>query len=156
MGSGERGTLKKLIGAARHWLGVDKPPAKPLAMDAGVLEGLRVFGVSEADIEAAQAHEVGEVADKVAFEVHEDAWESWLFYLKVQRQWVFVPVTRSVGMGGVCVDAVRYSMNWPGVESVARMSGVRRARWAGLLDDLQLIEDAVLQGEAERASAADG
>lgn len=142
MGVGEWGPLKKLTGAARYWLGVDKPDARPMTVDDGVAEGMRFFGVSEADIEAAQAAQaVPEVED--VFEVHEDCWESVMFFLRVQTQWVFR------GM-----DAARSGLNNAAVEATMRMAGVKRACQNALLADLQLMELAVLKADAEKAEAA--
>ncbi|OGA98121.1 MAG: hypothetical protein A3E79_11730 [Burkholderiales bacterium RIFCSPHIGHO2_12_FULL_61_11] len=146
MGSGERSTLKKLEGAARYWLGSDKPnpKAKPLAVDEEVAQALRRVGVKEEDIEVALAQEEAEEAEEsleqVDFEVHEDGWESWLFFLKVQTQWVFR------GMAGD-----RAGLNNAAVEATMRMAGVKRARQSALLDDLQLMELAVLKADGERA-----
>lgn len=140
MGSGDRGAVKKLSGAALHWLGVDRPPARPLTVDEGVADGLRRMGVSEADIEAqVQAHSAPEPTD---FEVHEDCWESVLFFLRVQTQWV------CRGM-----DGARAGLNYAGVEAAMRMDGVKRARQSALLDDLQLMERAVLKADGEQAPA---
>lgn len=147
MGKRERRPLKKLEAAALHWLGVAKPPAKPLTVDDGVADGLRKLGVSAEDIAAAQEAAVEPEPDD--FEVHEDAWDAWLFFLTVQRQWVFIPMTRSVGLGGVVVDAVRHGLNWPGIEAMARMSGTRRALWPDLFADLMVIECAVMKALAE-------
>lgn len=111
--------------------------------------GLRRMGVCEADIEAAQTAQVDAVPARADFEVHDDVWESLLFFLRVQRQWVFVPVTRVVGMGAAVVDARRWCLNWPGIESVVRLCGLRRAKWAALVDDLAVIEAVVLKAESE-------
>jgi hypothetical protein len=102
---------------------------------------LRKLGVREADIEAEQVAAEAEPVE-AAFEVHEDAWESWLFFLQVSRQWVYV--VAGGGMGGT---AVRQCLNWPGIESMARMSGTPRRQWPGLYADLGLIEEAVLVAE---------
>jgi hypothetical protein len=146
LGVGERSTLKKLEAAARYWLGVDKPTAIPLAVDEGVADGLAVFGFTAESVAEQQAKE-SVMPLREDFEVHEDAMDSWLFFLKVQRQWVFVPV--SAGMG---VTAVRMGLNWPGVESMVRLSRVKSARWDGLVDDLLVIEEAVLGAEAKRSA----
>lgn len=147
MGKCERRTLKKLTGAARHWLGVDKPPAaKPITVDDGVASGLRAMGVSEADIEAAQAAEVTDAAPVVdGFEVYEDCWESVLFFLAVRTQWVW----SSGGMGA----PQREGLGYPGVESAARLWGVRRALWPALFSDLWEMERVVLEAQAERNAA---
>lgn len=110
-------------------------------MDDEFAEGLRKLGVREADIEAEQV--AAEAAPlEAVFEVHEDAWESWLFFLTVSRQWVYLVMNN--GMGSV---AVRQCLNWPAIEAMARMSGVPRRQWPGLCADLLVIEEAVLVAE---------
>jgi len=143
----ERSTLKKLAAAARCWLGVDKPTAAPLVVDDGVAAGLLRFGFTAESVQE-QQDKSGEVQEPADFEVHEDAFESWMFFLKVQRQWVFVPV--SAGMG---VTSVRVSMNWPGVEAMVRLSRIKQTRWEQLLDDLLVIEEAVLLAEQKQSAA---
>ena len=112
-------------------------------MDDEYAEGLRKVGVREVDIEANQATPEAEPFEE-AFEVHEDAWESWLFFLTVSRQWVYV--VAGGGMGGA---AVRQCLNWPAIEAMARMSGTPRRQWPGLCADLLVIEEAVLVAESE-------
>lgn len=154
MGVGERSTLKKLVGAARRWVGADKPGSAPVAADANVSDGLRAMGVDEADIEAmleSQRSEEEQAARKfgceVDFEVHEDCWETCLFFLAVQTQWGYAP-------GGMA--AQRVGLNYAGVESGMRMSGKPRRAWPDLLADLQVMELAVLQADAEMAEAKGG
>lgn len=148
MGNGERSALKKLEGAARYWLGADKSPAaKPIAVDEEAAQALRRVGVKEEDIEAALAQEAqAEVVPEIEdFEVYEDCWDSAMFFLKVQTQWIFV------GMG-----AQRMGFNNTALESTMRMAGVKRKDQAALLDDLQVIEREVMKVEGERAAKADG
>ncbi|UUZ68077.1 DUF1799 domain-containing protein [Polaromonas sp. P2-4] len=151
MGSRERGTLKKLIGAARRWAGADTPPA-PTRADPNVTEGLRRMGVSEEDIEAMLAQQQEWEAEAARqsgfsedFEIYEDNWESWLFFVTVQTQWHYA--ARDMG-------ARRVGLNYPGVESGARMAGKPRAKWPSLFADLQVMELAVLAADAEMADAA--
>lgn len=135
MGRFARGTLKKLIGAARYWLCVDKPPVRPLTVDDGVADGMRFFGVSEADIVKAQADQAA--PEDEGFEVYEDCWESVMFFLKVQTQWVFR------GM-----DAARTGLNYPAVESAMNMDGIKRQQRLALFADVRVMERAVLRGDA--------
>lgn len=123
---------------------MDRPATAALSVDEGVAEQLRFFRVSEADIaaEMAKRTSTGTELEEDAFEVHADVWENWLFFLKVQRQWVFVPV--SAGMG---VSSRRIGLNWSGIRSVVLLSGVKRKRWEGLVDDLLVIEETVLKAE---------
>jgi hypothetical protein len=127
----------------------DAPAA--LQVDDGVADGMRRFGASEEEIAKQQQERGGgePVADE-AYEVHADVWENWLFFLKVQRQWVFVPV--SAGMG---VSSQRMSLNWSGIRSLVLLSGVKRSRWECLVDDLLVIEDTVLKAEREALKSND-
>ena len=112
-----------------------------ITLDAGVAQGLRAMGVSEADIEAEQAKYSAPGAPGAAdYEVHEDAWEAWVFFTHVQTQWVYR------GM-----DGQRVGLCNPGVESGLRMGGVRRALWPALWADLRVIELAVLEADGELA-----
>jgi hypothetical protein len=141
LGNGEWGARKKLEAAALHWTQGGKPAAQPVRVDDGVAKGLRRLGVNEADIERAQASEVQAAKDE-DFEVHEDCWENWQFFMRVKREWVYVSVT--TGLGAM---AVRTGLNWPGIESVVRLSGIKRAQWAQLVDDLMVIQEAVLKAD---------
>lgn len=127
---------------------MDRPATAALVVDEGVAEGLRRFGVSEEDIAAQMG--TGTEPEEDAFEVHADAWDSWKFFLKVQRQWVFVPV--SAGMG---VSSQRMSLNWNGVRALILLTGIKRKRWEGLTDDLLLIEETVLKAEQEARAKAE-
>ena len=68
-----------------------------MAVDEEAAAALRRVGVKEADIEAALAQEADEQEAQEPdeeFEVHEDNWQSLLFFLRVQTQWVYF------GIGG--------------------------------------------------------
>lgn len=116
-------------------------------MDEEAAQALRRVGVKEEDIEAALAQEVEEeteaAPERFDFEVYEDCWEGVLLFLKVQTQWSYR------GMEGQ-----RSGLNYAAVESTMRMAGVKRVRQAGLLDDMQVMERAVLDADAERADKA--
>jgi len=103
---------------------------------------MRRFGATEEQIEAERAKRA-QAAPPADFEVHADVWESWQFFLKVQRSWVYVGL--STGLGS---QAVRVELNWPAIEAQLHMSGMQRPKWAGLWDDLLVIQDAVLAAEA--------
>lgn len=113
-----------------------------MAVDDGVTAGLRRMGVSEADIEALQCEQAA--PPELEFEVYEDCWESVLFFLRVQTQWVYQGL-----------DGRRAGLNNTAVESTMRMTGVRKARQGALLDDLQEMERAVLMADAQAARGAD-
>ena len=105
------------------------------------------MGVSEEDIEAMlaqQAEREAETARQAGiaedFEIYEDNWDSWQFFLVVQTQWVFR------GMSGQ-----RSGLNYAGVESGMRLSGLPRVRWPAVLTDLRTLEYGVLEADAELA-----
>jgi hypothetical protein len=110
----------------------------PAQIDAGVADGLRAMGVSEADIEAAQAAH-GDPPDE-DYVLFVDCWEAWQFFEAVQTQWVYA------GMNGR-----RVRLDYAGVESGARLAGVPRSRWPELQADLRVIELAVLRADKELA-----
>lgn len=137
------------MGAARRWAGADPPPPLPARMDANVVAGLRRMGVSAADIEAEQQRQDAAAleAAKAAgyekeFEIYDDNWDAWWFFLQVQTQWIY----RFDGM-----HSLRAGLNNPGVESTLRMAGKPRHTWQALLADMQVIELAVLQADREIA-----
>ncbi len=108
--------------------------------------------MAEAEIEKAQGEEKAEAAQVQAtadFEVDEDNWDSWLFFLQVDTQWLYV----SVQIGWRLV-ARRAGMNYTGVQSGAVMAGWPRKRWPRLFEDLRLIEEAVLKADAEQQAMA--
>jgi hypothetical protein len=123
-------------------MGVDERPVRTFVVDEGVAAGLRVMGVSEADIAAAAADE--RPAPLVDFEVYADCWDSVMLFDSLGTQWVWVAV---VGLGST--PAVRSGLNYAAVESAMRMKGIRRALWPDLLADLQVMEHAVLEAEKE-------
>jgi Phage related hypothetical protein (DUF1799) len=147
LGVFERRALKKLEAAARRWAGADAPPAQVVQLDANVVAGMRVMGVSEADIAAAQAQQAARVqaAGGGDFEVHADNWEVWqLFATRLATQWIWVAVGGTSRRWGLCNTRV---------ESTLRMLGIPRRRQAALLADLQVMEQASLQAWAERDEA---
>lgn len=112
-----------------------------------MIEGLRRLGASEQDVAAAQAQADAERAQAQAldeFEVHADNWDDWLFFLSVQTQWVYA----STGMG-----SRRTGLNYPAVESAARLQGLPRRLWPQRFEAVQAVERAVLAADAEQAQA---
>lgn len=102
-------------------------------MDANVAEGMRRMGASEEDIARAVAERPQAEEGEDAFEVYEDNWDTWLFFLRVQHQWVYA------GMA-----AARVGLNWQGIAAWAGLALVGRRRLAREVPALELIERAVL------------
>ena len=146
MGERERGPLKKLIGAAEHWLGVDRPAVVVPQVDDEVAEGLRRIGVIEADIAAAQDVQPEDEVEAV-FEVHADCWKSVMFFLKVETQWTWVTTGVHVPQVGIELRGMRAGFSYAAVEAGMRMVGIKPHQRAGLLADLQVMEKAVLSAE---------
>lgn len=111
-------------------------------VDEHALEAMEAFGVPPELIAKERAKALPSTPAKPAdpeCEVWEENWPSWLFFLKVQTQWIWT--------SGMAV--VRMGLNYPAVESTLRMAGIPRRQWPALLDDLQVIEVAVLDGETK-------
>jgi hypothetical protein len=121
---------------------VDEPDANPLAVDEGVAAGLRRMGVSDEAIQALVQEEPAG-AQRDDFEVYADCWDSVLFFLKVQTQWIYRGV-----------DGHRAGLNATAVQATMQMAGVKRAHQAGLLGDLQVMELEVLATDMQTRQAA--
>lgn len=147
MGIGWGCSLKKLELAARYWTGEGEDTTAPsITIDTSLEKSLLFFGMSQADIDAQREKEKGSsnTAEKLDCEIHQDNWDSVMFFLKVQTQWVHA----SGGIG-----AVRVGLNHPAVESNMRMRGIKRSQQQALMDDLLVMELAVLDVDSERAKA---
>ena len=108
---------------------------------------MRQCGASEEQI--AQARQERGGADAPAADVVEvwpENWSTWQFFLLVQTQWLFAPM----GLSG----AVRVALNYPGVESIARMRRVGADELAHFVDGLGVIELAVLAVDRDAAQRA--
>lgn len=96
------------------------------------------------------------VAEPPAFEVWEENWDTFLFFLHLRNQWAKVVLTYSVPVpgGGTCTvsESRRDCLPIERVESAARMRGVPRSRWPQLLADVMAMEAAVLEKDAELAA----
>lgn len=125
-------------------MGADKPATQPIRFDDNVAAGMRRMGFTEEAIEAQQGKKT-EAPQRPDFEVHADNWDSVMFFLKVQTQWLYA----SGGMG-----MVRLGFNHPALETNMRVRGIKRAKQEALLDDLLAMELAVLEVDNERAAAA--
>lgn len=116
-------------------------------MDEGAAEGLRKMGVPEDQIAAQLAKAQADVDNPAFdFEVHEECWRSVMLFKTVSTQWVWRAHSRPAGFGAL-VYSVRTGLNYAGVESALRMGGVRRSEWPALLEDLQVMEQAVLAAQ---------
>lgn len=87
-------------------------------------------------IAAARRNLSGEDEQDAVFELWQENWDSWLFFLAVSTQWTVV-----AGMGGI----VYVNLNHCAIESNMNMRGIGRNMRAKLCDDLLVIERAALQ-----------
>ena len=111
-------------------------------------DGMRRMGFGEDDIARAASERAGSASagsEPADFEVHEDCWQSWQFFLQVQRLWVFVPIS-----SGMSVKAQRWSLAWTQVRAMVMLRRLPPRQWNELVDDLLVIERAVLRAEAEQ------
>lgn len=116
-----------------------------MVVDAALEEGMRRMGASEAEIEKVRRERgtAGAKDPNVCWVLGEN-WPVWDFFLRGQTQWVYA--------GGGMAPPVKVALNYPGLESVARIRGVRRRQLEAWADDLHAIELAVLQAENELAA----
>lgn len=110
------------------------------AVDDNVARGMRAMGASWEQIARAGAVR-GKPTRESAFEVHFDAWDAFCFFLKVRTQWVYAGW-----------DGVRVGLNFSAITAMAEMWGIRRRKRRALLDDLVLIESAVLDEDRKIAA----
>lgn len=108
---------------------------------------MRQCGASEEQIAQARRERGGAEAPAAdVVEVWPENWSTWQFFLLVQTQWLFAPM----GLSG----AVRVALNYPGVESIARMRRVGADELAHFVDGLGVIELAVLAVDRDAAQRA--
>ena len=116
-----------------------------VVVDADRLAGMRALGATDADVAKVQAERCETPAQAPdECEVWPDNWGVFTFFLWAQTQWVYA--------GGGMGPAARVAMNYPGVESVARIRGVGGEQLQAWADDLGVIELAVLQADTELAA----
>ncbi|MBU0749153.1 MAG: DUF1799 domain-containing protein [Gammaproteobacteria bacterium] len=122
-------------------------------VDENVVKGMRAMKATEEQIAKALARRAPKEEADQDFEVHEDAWESWCFFLKVQTQWVYLSVPGGGNLTHVLPGrVVRVSMNYPGIASMASMWRIRQRKLSAYMDDLAVIEGAVLKEDNRLAA----
>lgn len=117
-------------------------------VDEAVEAAMRAMGATDEAVAQARAERAGEqkAADEAqdAFEVYEDNWEDWMFFLRVQVQWVHAGL-----------DGRRVCLNWAGIAAFAGMAGVRHRRLERRTEALEVIERAVLREDKRIAAEAE-
>ena len=126
-------------------MGADVAPKPAINFDDNVAAGLRAMGVTEEAIAEQQGKRNDDEVKKPDCELHADNWDSVMFFLKVQTQWVYA----SGGLG-----SSRLGFNHPALEANMRMRGIKRSKQEALMDDMLAMELAVLEVDSERAMAA--
>ena len=118
-----------------------------IAPDAGVVDQLELAGAPQDVIDEARARVAA--ADQVAdFEVWEDCWNAWLFFLSLRGQW-----QHAVGMAGMA----RTGLPFDRVLSAMVMQPIARVARPQLYDDIKRMEEAVLMADrsiAKKKAAA--
>lgn len=108
---------------------------------------MRAMGATEEQVLLARAEraeqEPSATREDGAFEVYEDNWEDWMFFLRVQTQWVHAGL-----------DGRRVCLNWAGIVAFASAAGVRSRRLARHTPALGAIELDVLREDAAIAAGA--
>lgn len=94
---------------------------------------MREFGASDETIEEALALQQPETPD---CEVWQENWQTTTLFLALRRQWRVC-----MGMGGM----LWLGLDYGGVEVMMRIKGIKKKARAGLLDELQIMEDAALE-----------
>ena len=106
---------------------------------------MRRMGASEAEIEKVRGERgTAGAQDPNVCWVLDENWDVWQFFLRVQTQWIYA--------GGGMAPPGRVAMDFPGVESKARIRGVPHEQLQAWADDLDTIELAVLQADNELAA----
>lgn len=101
---------------------------------------MRRYGASDEDLalaEEVQEAQQGQTAGE--FEVWEENWSHWCFFLTVQMRWVHA------GM-----DGAKVALDFPAVEVVAKALGFRGRAWSRLVEDLLVIELTALEAWAKK------
>lgn len=114
-------------------------------MDDRVLELMRRWNATEESLALAEQLREQQLGNPEDFELWEENWDHWLFFLKVSTQWV------RAGL-----DGFMSGLNYAGVEVVAKAHGLRGKVWRACLDALQVIEEAVLEADAQGRGGHNG
>ena len=100
---------------------------------------MEAFGAASSALETARARR-----DDGVFEVWEENWPIVRLFLSLGRQWRWLPCA----MG----PPIRLGLDYTAVESVFRLSGVKKKKHAETFAALQSMEDAVMEVESMRAA----
>ncbi len=136
----DQGARKKLEAVARYWAG-DRNNEE-IQTDRNIIDGL-IAANAPPDIIAGAERKLATGNDADGCEVWPENWESVTLFLALQTQWTVSPAGRFIGI------------NYPSVESLMNIPGVKKKRRVAMFDDIRLMELAalgVLHEKAERES----
>lgn len=133
------GPRKKLTDAARYWAGADREDPEALQVDDAVVQAMRAWNAPPEEIAKVQAVAAAarDQADARPFALWRENALSFHHFHEVRTQWVYA------GMEGR-----RMGLNYAGVHAHLETHAPRRKR-RSLMADVQLMEKAVLQADAE-------
>lgn len=117
-----------------------------MAIDAGVIESLKLAGAPDDVIERAEA-EAEQAKAEPDFEVHPDNWPAFMFFCGLQTQWDIL-MTPAGRMRRMC-------LKWPSVEIALNYAAATgeiktKADRAALFDDVKTMELEALKVFRER------
>lgn len=110
-----------------------------MAVDASIVEGMRAFGASAEDIEAAEAQIQPEDDSHEHFGLYAENVQTFERFCALHTQW------RQVGVG---LQAFRIGLDYAGVCAWMQFAVPKKERLQ-LFADLQVMESAVLTADAE-------
>lgn len=107
-----------------------------IRIDDDVIKGLMQANAPPEVIEAARRNSEG--SDFQECEVWEENWQSLLFFLAIDTQWIVAPMGGYIGL------------NYPSIKAVMWIQDIRKKRRKEIFADLQIIEKTILKTQAER------
>lgn len=107
-----------------------------IRIDEDVIKGLIQANAPPEVIEAARRNSEG--SDFQGCEVWEENWQSLLFFLAIDTQWIVAPMGGYIGL------------NYQSVKSLMWIQSVKKKRRKEIFADLQIIEKTILKIQAER------
>lgn len=102
-------------------------------VDDSMVKNLVAAGYSP---DSVAAYQRAQKTAQVDFEIWQENWDSWIFFLQVSTQWIVA----AGGMGGLFYVGLQRNC----IESEMNMRGIKKAQRLTLIDDLYIIEHAAL------------
>lgn len=130
---------KKLAEAAQHWAGKRAAAKEIASFDDNVIDGLVRAGAPAELIEQAKARQQASESQQQSqddFEVYEENWDAFQFFLYVTGQWNAV----AGGLGGIYY----MGLSRVNIEAEMNMRGIKPADRVELLNKLNVMEHAAM------------